>query len=125
MIDFDTSPRRRIHNPGRRGLNAEGYRFPLRMPLESLFRDSVEYRILRWEFDAAERKLTLLTATRAPSSRLLRAQARITAASAKCAEFMLRNLPAQEPTGPTVLTRELDADGMLVSEVETPVESAP
>lgn len=122
LPDWYLQPRKTaaVRNPGRRGLVAESYRFPLRMPFEAAFRDSQEYRILRYAFDAAERKLAILQAMGAPSGRLKTAAARLNAASGKCAEFMLRNLPETVPTGPTVLTRELEADGTLVSETEVP-----
>lgn len=121
MIPDAPAPKR-IRNPGRRGLAAETYRFPLRMPLETLFRDNPKYRILRYAFDAAERKLAILQATGAPTGRLKTASARLNAASGKCAEFVLRNLPQVEPAGPVVLTRELESDGTLTSETETPVQ---
>jgi hypothetical protein len=112
-----------LRNPGRRGITADLYAFPVRLPMEAPFVRHPEYRRLRYAFDVAERRISRLTAVGASSQRIGDAQQVVNVAGAAIAGFLLRHVGQEEtPPAPVVLTRELDADGTLVSETETPVE---
>ncbi len=112
----------RILNPGRRGVAADLYLFPIRMPLEASLRGDRAYRLLRYEFDRLERKLGILSRAGYGEARLGDLQAAILRAGNACAEYMIRHLPEEEPTPAVVLERTLDADGSIVAESETEVQ---
>ena len=118
----DAGAPRRIRNPGRRGIAADLHAFVPRFPLEALFSRHPEYRRLRYELDAAERRLGALQASHASESRLANCHVRIGKATAAVTRFLLEHLPQTEPAGATILNREFSSEGELVGESETPVE---
>lgn len=137
MIDIDTKSRRQglpqwyteaesrtrtgIRNPGSRAIADDCRGFQERLPLESAFRSDPEYRRLRGALDRLTTRLVGLELSRAPAFRLRAAQTKVNAAGAAVASYLLRHMPEEAPPAPVVLTRELDADGALVSESETEV----